>query len=940
MTSFAKQVGTSEHTISRMEKGSHDSNLSLWLKAAKVRDSSITLILHFLLPLVVAKALSQRFLVGLPQLPSEDALAGPMIGLERVRTFLGWSQIALAEKSHVGRKTIMAAEKQADQGGTQSSYLTTAQQLADTMEVPVEFLFTADIPDVELAKYPRMNARPIINDDELLLDQIERRSLDLRGLNWSSLTKLTREFQTRIRDAGEVREDIIPEALAVIRAGIEKRWPETPPTREQLLGALEMLRNPPVAVEQGGSEGKTISIAMAAYVRALEGKGVHVHTSNPALAIRDGVAMGEVYSLLGLSTGVLESDQKASLRVVTDLETGIPPVKANVTEAYKADIVYGAYPQFIFDFLNDEIIRDPRLRRQPKPFPGSILVDEGDAPLFDEADNPLIVAKTTGMVDQVPYTRIYKFCRDNLRENVDYHLNPRFKSVQLTKKGQQRLDLFVKYRILTRGKARQENWREFAQEAIAARLLYRIDEDYIVKNNEIQLLDVHTGRIRRNQVFEGYLHNMIATKENLENDARVRLIPQRKILNMITPQAYYARAARESKLSVISATLSEEAEEMKRVYGMRLIVIPPGRVVQRTEHPPRIYATQEAKHEGILDRVALNHGKGNPVFIITRTIKEAEQLAGALRQSGVAPNVKLLTPKNEEEEEAIIGQAGTWGAVTVTTMMSGRGTNVRLQSSASDDGDKFPEMLVVIRTERSAVRRLGRQETNRAARREDPGETWLYTSWEDGQLGRFSPEFTTANATLPKGLPEENRDEKNVTARDVIQSLLTMAKKQKLTLLELARRTGFSTQTLWKLKDADDASIGQIYRLLVGLGFGFWAQPQRIWQAYVNAQRESEDFARQLRLENWEIGTFLESHRIPFFQMLRSNPRKRGLALGLWSDHLDKLSKLRRYLPFESLGPILQEDFKNMMKELFNWESPMPQPGQRRNTRTRRDEAA
>jgi preprotein translocase subunit SecA len=536
--------------------------------------------------------------------------------------------------------------------------------------------------------------------------EVEIKQREFARLRPAALAEKSRQLRQH-RQAGEPLEAIVVEALALF-AEATRITLEDQLSHEQLLAALALLLDVPAAVEQPSGEGKSLSLAAAAYVRSLEGQGVHIHTFNRYLARRDAATATKIFGRLNVSVGVLDQGQYAERRA-----------------AFSRDITYGDADDFITSHLEDELESDPGKRRQRSRGPAAIYVDEADPRLIDEAVDPVILSSPSSERLPVPYlNQLYEVTRRLLRK-ADFDFSRAQGTVTLTEQGREAI----------RSAAAQRGWPmsgedlfDHAQEALAARLLYERNKNYVVMNEAVQLLNPTTHRLRDHAVWEGQLTNFVAIKERAAGK-KVRLIATPLPHNLITRQDYYA--AHQNVLGVISATLAEAEEELETIYGLKLVVIRRTHRTQREDYPLRLFVHQDQARDAVLRAVSRWHERGNPVLTVSMDMDEAYRYSAALRPK--IPHVRTLTVFEEATEESLIKEiGGQAGAVTNASGMAGRGTDLRTHGRE----------LICIGTEVPLTAREERQIRGRAGRWTDPGQSFFYGSLENPLFRDYLSEST------------------------------------------------------------------------------------------------------------------------------------------------------------------------------------------------------
>ena len=569
-----------------------------------------------------------------------------------------------------------------------------------------------------------------------LVDKIEALRPSMQALSDEALRGKTKEFKDRLA-AGETLDDLLPEAFAVVReAG--KRVLNMEHYRVQLIGGI-ILHQGRISEMRTG-EGKTLVSTLPAYLNALEGKGVHVVTVNDYLAKRDAEWMGQIHEFLGLKVGVVLNSMTSEER----------------REAYNCDITYVTNNELGFDYLRDNmVIYKEQLVLRDLHY---AIIDEVDSVLIDEARTPLIISGQSGKS-----TKLYEVCDILARqlergedmedlskmdaimgimqeETGDFIVNEKDKNVNLTERGVQKVEQFFHIENL----ADPENLEIQHNIILALRahnLMFR-DQDYVVKDDQVLIVDEFTGRIMPGRRYSDGLHQAIEAKEH------VKVKRESKTLANITFQNFFNKF--EKKAGMTGTALTEE-HEFRDIYGMDVIEIPTNRPVARIDHQDAVYKTKKEKLYAICNAVEEAHAKGQPVLVGTITIEASEEISALLRRRGI-PH-KVLNAKFHEMEAEIVADAGIHGAVTIATNMAGRGTDIKL-----DDAAKAAGGLKIIGTERHESRRIDNQLRGRSGRQGDPGESKFYISLEDDLMRLFgSDRMITMFNTL--GIPENQEIE-------------------------------------------------------------------------------------------------------------------------------------------------------------------------------------
>ncbi len=553
---------------------------------------------------------------------------------------------------------------------------------------------------------------------ESQVDAIEALRPSMQALTDEQLRDKTKEYKKRFQE-GETLDSLLPEAFAAVREAA-KRVLNMEHYRVQLIGGI-ILHQGRIAEMKTG-EGKTLVSTLPAYLNALEGKGVHVVTVNDYLAKRDAEWMGQVHEFLGLKVGVVLNEMKAEER----------------REQYKCDITYVTNNELGFDYLRDNmVIYKEQLVLRNLHF---AIIDEVDSVLIDEARTPLIISGQSGKS-----TRLYEACDILARqlkrgadvaeltkmdaimgiereETGDFIVNEKDKVVNLTEEGVAKVERFFQIENL----ADPENLEIQHNINLALRahnLMFR-DQDYVVKEDQVLIVDEFTGRIMPGRRYSDGLHQAIEAKEH------VKVKRESKTLATITFQNFFNKF--DKKAGMTGTALTEE-KEFRDIYGMDVIEIPTNRPVVRQDLQDAVYKTKKEKLHAIIEAVKEAHAKGQPVLVGTITIEASEEVSKLLGREGI-PH-KVLNAKFHELEAEIVADAGVHGAVTIATNMAGRGTDIKLDAESKEAGG-----LKIIGTERHESRRIDNQLRGRSGRQGDPGESKFYISLEDDLMRLFGSE--------------------------------------------------------------------------------------------------------------------------------------------------------------------------------------------------------
>ncbi len=550
------------------------------------------------------------------------------------------------------------------------------------------------------------------------VDKVEALRPQMQKLTDEELKEKTREFKKRL-EQGETLDDLLPEAFATVREAA-KRVLGMEPYRVQIIGGI-ILHQGRIAEMRTG-EGKTLVSTLPAYLNALEGKGVHIITVNDYLAHRDAEWMGKVHEFLGLTVGCVLNSMKSEER----------------RAAYACDITYVTNNEDGFDYLRDNmVIYKEQLVQRDLHY---AIIDEVDSVLIDEARTPLIISGQSGKS-----TKLYEVCDilaqqlergeasgemtkmaaimgEEIIETGDFVVNEKDKIVNLTEQGVKKVEKFFNIENL----ADPENLEIQHNIILALRahnLMHR-DQDYVVKDDEVLIVDEFTGRIMPGRRYSDGLHQAIEAKEH------VKVKRESKTLATVTFQNFFNKY---KKKSGMTGTALTEEKEFRDIYGMDVVEIPTNLPVQRKDLDDAVYMTKKEKYRAVVEAVKEAHAKHQPVLVGTITIEISELISKMLRREGIPHNV--LNAKFHEQEAEIVAHAGEADAVTIATNMAGRGTDIKL-----DDVAKAAGGLKIIGTERHESRRIDNQLRGRSGRQGDPGESKFYISLEDDLMRLFGSE--------------------------------------------------------------------------------------------------------------------------------------------------------------------------------------------------------
>lgn len=574
----------------------------------------------------------------------------------------------------------------------------------------------------------------------LRIDQIRHWERESSQLTDVEMKQRGQQLRGRAR-GGESLDDLLPEAFGLVCIAAQRTL-HLRPFDVQLAGGVVMHEG--ALAELATGEGKTLTAALPAYLNSLPGKGVHVTTVNDYLARRDAEWIGPIYQALGLTVGALQMQMPDPQR----------------STAYRCDVTYGMASEFGFDFLRDRLKvagdkqaqpfwapwttnssafqrpLDPRIQREHN----YAIVDEADSIFIDEARTPLIISAPTrqaALEEQVVYKWADKLARD-MKRDQHFTLDEKKEKIELTDEGKQ----LVRWSNPPVGphSHAMDKLHEHVERSIHAHYRFRRDQHYMVENGKVVIIDEFTGRRMPDRHWREGLHQAVEAKEAAPITMAADHAAQ------ITFQSYFKLY---KKLSGMTGTAAQNFMELRRVYKLWVVCVPTNRPVIREQWPDRIFPTEDAKFDAIVEDVARLNDHGRPVLIGTRSVEKSEKLSERLRRAGL--DHQVLNAKFHEQEAKIVAEAGERGRITIATNMAGRGTDIRLGKGVAEAGG-----LHVIGTERHEARRIDRQLAGRAARQGDPGSCQFFLSLEDELLEGLGPKKQLALAEL--GRRGGNRD--------------------------------------------------------------------------------------------------------------------------------------------------------------------------------------
>ena len=754
--------------------------------------------------------------------------------------------------------------------------------------------------------------------------QINKLEPELKKLTDDQLKAKTQEFRDRLQK-GETLDDLLPEAFAVVREA-SSRVLGMRHFDVQMIGG--MVLNDGKIAEMSTGEGKTLTATLAVYLNALPGKGVHVVTVNDYLASRDAKWMGQLYEWLGLTVGVILSNEQD------------PAVKR---AAYAADITYGTNNEFGFDYLRDNMEYEPGNRRQ-RPL-NYAIVDEVDSILIDEARTPLIISGPAEdnidlyqAMDQIPalLTR-----QKGEKEPGDYWVDEKQHQVYLSDQGHETVEkIFTERGLITNGRSLYSPQNIMLMHhliaALKAHTLFQRDKEYVVQNGEVIIVDEFTGRLMPGRRWSDGIHQAVEAKEH------VKVQQETMTMASITFQNYFRMY---DKLSGMTGTADTEAYEFQDIYGLETVVIPTNRPMIRIDQQDKVFKTAKEKYDAIVKDVKDCYSRGEPVLVGTINIDASEELSHMLSKRKI-PH-KVLNAKFHELEAEIVADAGQKNAVTIATNMAGRGTDIKLGEGVAELGG-----LRIIGTERHESRRIDNQLRGRSGRQGDPGESKFYLSLEDDLMRLFGSERVMSvydTLKIPEGEEIEHKTISNFVekAQKKIEGNNFAIRKN---LLEYDRVNNEQREIIYKerrrvldgenmhevilkmIKDDINAAVDQVCSSETApedwdqvelddmiRGIVPFAEPVTLTEEEIKKADISElkDRLYNEALELYaakeeEIGDPDQMREIERVILLKTIDRK-------WTDHIDDMDNLRQGIGLRSLGqrdPVVEYKFAGY--DMFN----------------------
>lgn len=743
------------------------------------------------------------------------------------------------------------------------------------------------------------------------VDEINQLEPELEPLGDDELRAKTDELKKEL-EGGKSLDDILPQAFAVVREA-SKRTLEQRHFDVQLMGGMVMHQHKIAEMRTG--EGKTLVATLPVYLNALSGKGVHVVTVNDYLAMRDAGWMGQIYRFLGLSVGVIASNQQSYLLDEDYLNDEHDDVRmqhlrpVEKKEAYGADVTYGTNNEFGFDYLRDNM--SSRMEDYVQRPLNYAIVDEIDSILIDEARTPLIIS-APAMASGSAYGRFSSIAR-GLKAEVHYALDEKQRSATLTDDGVAAIEKMLGVDNLYDPQHVELIYH--IEQALRAQTLFTRDKDYVVRDNDVIIVDEFTGRLLPGRRYSEGLHQAIEAKEGVE------VKQESMTLATISFQNYFRLY---EKLAGMTGTAKTEEEEFQDIYGLDVVVVPTNKEVARNDLTDRIYRTQTGKFRAIVREVGERQAKGQPVLIGTVSIEKNEALSQMLSKAGIKHEV--LNGKANEREATIVAEAGNPGAVTLATNVAGRGTDIKLGEGVTDLGGLF-----VLGSERHDSRRIDNQLRGRSGRQGDPGETQFYVSLDDDLMRIFGGDRIAGimqTLRIEEDVPIENnmvsksleRAQKRVESHNFDRRKNTL---QYDDVMNRHRKAIYERRR--RILSATDELKGDITTILEG-------EIDRTVQAHMDAETEELDtksaveaLAAFLPLPPAERSKLME-HKDPEYlqeaavKLMRTQYDGREKEFGgevmrdieriaylqsvdrLWMEHLENMDHLREGIGLQSIG--------------------------------------
>ena len=585
-----------------------------------------------------------------------------------------------------------------------------------------------------------------------ILEKIKKHEKEISQYNEQQIKEKTEELKKKIQQEKIELEEILPEAYAIAKRGTKIITGKT--LYDVQIEGGYILNQGRIAEIKAG-EGKTLTAVLPAYLNALEGKGVHIITTNEYLAQRDYNEVGKILEYLGITVGIIDQDMTTEER----------------KKQYQKEVTYGTNTEFGFDYLRDNIARNKEEIVQREL--NYAIIDEADSILIDEAQTPMIISNRKAKNDEKPYIKADKFVKSlkgiriikenpkdkkQLEENekYDYVVDETYKTVVLTQKGIKKAE--KEYNLKNFYEKENIETINLVKQALCANNILEKDVDYIIKDKNVQIIDKYTGRIMKGKRYTKGLHEAIEAKEGLKIDDSSTMVAS------ITTQNYFKMY---KKLSGMTGTAKTAEKELNEIYGLDVVEIPRNLKSKRKDRKDKVYGAEQEKIEAIIKEIKKSQEKGQPVLIGTISIEKSEELSKLLKKENIKHNI--LNAKNDKEEAQIVEQAGQIGKVTIATNMAGRGTNIIInQDEVIKAGG-----LKVIGTEKHESRRIDEQLRGRSGRQGQIGESIFYISLEDelikiyGKNRKIKIKKEIKSKTIKKEIEKAQKEaeNKNYTSR-------------------------------------------------------------------------------------------------------------------------------------------------------------------------------
>ena len=757
--------------------------------------------------------------------------------------------------------------------------------------------------------------KKIIEDLEKIVKEINDLESKFKNMSDDDLKNYSNDLQQKSLDT-DINE-LIADSYALVRES-SKRIIGLRHYDVQLMGGIVLHQGKISEMKTG--EGKTLVATLPTFLNSLGNKNVHVVTVNDYLAKRDAEWMGPIYKFLGLSVSCLQNNESFEFDYDEKTKTG-KMIKIERKEAYKCDIIYGTNNEFGFDYLRDNMAIDPKSKVQSEL--SFAIVDEVDNILIDEARTPLIISGPAK--DRSNEYRQYSVVARSLSEEKDFIIDEKFKNINLTEEGIKKVEL--KLNINNLYDIENSEITHFVENALKAQFIFKRNKEYVVRDQQVVLVDEFTGRLMQGRRLSDGLHQAIEAKEN------VKILAESITYATITLQNFFRMY---NKLSGMTGTALTEAEEFFKIYKLDVVEIPTNSDMLRKDSPDLIFNNERSKLNFLINRVSELRKNSSPVLIGTASIEQSETISELLRKKSIPHNV--LNAKFHEKEATIISEAGKPGAVTVATNMAGRGTDIVLGGSLNDSEEwkKDNELVVekgglfVIGTERHESRRIDNQLRGRSGRQGDPGDTQFLISLEDDLMKRFGGERIKSMMDFV-GMEEDSPME---------NKLLTKAVENAQSKVE-----GFNFEIRKSLVEYDDVMNKQreiIYEMRNNALSG--NHEFKTWKMIieknlvtfledlknnVDKDRFSHDISQILIIDNYDDNvqiTDYVSERLKFFENnLGENKLSSSISDllmrsidSLWVEHLTTMDNMRQGIGLQAVGqrnPLIQ--YKKTGFELF-----------------------